>query len=412
MTLTNDQKNVFDKVMERLGKRHYQISPDFDYITIGGLAGTGKTFLISVIRQELASYFDTRVAFVAYTGKASSVLKSKLIDNNSFFRTDFVGTIHSLIYRPEMKYDTKTKRMVITRWIKKDVLPYDLIFVDEASMVNKQIWLDLLDYNIPIIAVGDYGQLPPIGDPFNLMDKPNYLLTEIKRQALDNPIIRLTIDIRNGKSIPYGFYDQDHKGVFTLPWSSENCKNVWDSLDFSSEDIIVLCGKNNSRVRINEMIRKKLGYTIQEPYPGEKIIFLKNNYTSKVLNGMLGRNLFLLYETKDIYDMTIELDDYEEVYSGLVYNGCFGKEQYGEELEKLQNLSNKKKIMKERKVDTIDICDFGYCISVHKSQGSEFKKVVCFVEKSYYWDKQFMQRWLYTAATRAKEKLFLITEFS
>ena len=420
MELTKDQEYVFNEVMDKLGapkNRTPVYYPNFKYITIGGYAGTGKTFLISILRNEIYKIFRNRnIAFVTFTGKASSVLKGKLEDNNAIFSGDFIGTIHSLIYVPELKYDKNTHRMIITKWVKKPELQYDLIFVDEASMVNKQIWFDLLNYKIPIIAVGDHGQLPPVGDQFNLMENLNYVLTEIKRQALDNPIIRLSQDIRNGKEIPYGFYDQNNKSVFKLSWKSEECKKIFNNLDFTSEEMIVLCGMNKTRVSINQMIRNKLGFINPEPYPSEKIIFLKNNYTSKVMNGMLGKNLFLLYEDKDVYNMTVSLDGINEPYSGLVYNGCFGKEQYDLDYEKLQiltkKLKNKNKIPRnkiDKTADTIDICDFGHTISVHKAQGSSKRKVVLFQEKSYFWNEEFMRRWLYTGVTRAEEKLFIIT---
>jgi len=410
--LTNDQNYVFKKVMDRLGVSlsKSNILPDFKYITIGGLAGTGKTFLISIIRNEIEDKFkNTNVAFATFTGKASSVLKSKLVENNAIFEGDFVGTIHSLIYKPELRYDKNIHKMVVINWIKKDFIPYDLIFIDEASMVNREIWRDLIEYEIPIIAVGDHGQLPPVGEQFNLMKKPDYLLTEIMRQALDNPIIRLSQDIRNGKDIPMGFYDKNNKGIFKISWNSKECKQIFDNLNFVDEDMIILCGLNKTRVSVNQLIRDKLGFINPEPYPGERVIFLKNNYNSKVFNGMIGKNLFLLYEAKNIYNMTIELDNTEGTYSGLVYNGCFGKEQYQDSLSMLPELIKKnKKTMKNVNTNTIDVCDFGYCISVHKSQGSEFKKVICFLEKSYYWDDEYMKKWLYTACTRAKEKLMLI----
>lgn len=403
--LTKDQQFIFEKVMERCGatKNSSTFFPNFKYLTIGGLAGTGKTFLISILRNEMYQKFrGLKIAFVTFTGKASSVLKNKLVENESYFEgEDFVGTIHSLIYIPVMKYDKNLHKMVIDKWEKKTRLDFNLIFVDEASMVNKQIWDDLISYNIPIIAIGDHGQLPPIGDSFSLMTTPNYLLTQIKRQALNNPIIRLTIDIRNGKEIPYGFYDQNNQNVFKLPWNSDHCKNLFDKIDFSEDDLILLCATNKTRVAFNNMVREKLGYNNPEPYPGEKIIFLKNNYESKVLNGMMGKNLFLLYEDKNLYNMTISLFDSEEVYSGSVFNGCFGKQNYEEAM------NNYYSIFKKNKKKKYDVCDYGYCISVHKSQGSEFKKVICYVEKGF-WDGEFMKRWLYTACTRAKEKLFLI----
>jgi len=410
MILTYDQTLIFDKVMERMGSKRSHYSPDFKFITIGGFAGTGKTFLISILRQELLNNWkNLRVAFACFTGKASSVLKMKLEENDSVFEEDFCGTIHSLIYRPEILYDKKLKKMVITKWIKKTDLDYDLLIIDEASMINSSLWNDLLSFKIPIIAVGDHGQLPPVGDTFNLMVNPEYTLTEIKRQSLDNPIIRLTKDIRNGVHIPYGFYDEKNKSIFKLSWNSSECKKAFDKIDFSNfEDTIILCGLNKTRVWVNQMIRERLGYRQIEPYPGDRIVFLKNNYNTKILNGMLGKVLFFLYEAKNVYNLAVLLDGYDEPFSGIVYDGCFGKEKYDDVYEELQK-TKYKNIIKKSNFGSIDICDWGYCISTHKSQGSEFKRVICFVEKSYYWDDEYMKKWLYTAATRAKEKLFLIT---
>lgn len=414
MELTNDQSLIFDQIMEKLGIGHYsnpRFYPDFKYVTIGGFAGTGKTFLISIIRKAINDKWNSsiRIAFATFTGKASSVLQLKLKENDAIYPEDYCGTIHSLIYRPLIEFDKKIKKMVIKKWIRKEELDYDLIIIDEASMVNFELWKDITSYNIPIIAVGDHGQLPPVGDKFNLMSKPNYVLTEIKRQSLDNPIIRLTQDIRNGIEIPYGFYDENNKSVFKLPWNSEECKKIFDSLDFTNNnDMIVLCGLNKTRVSINQMIRNKIGYTSPEPYPGDRVVFLKNNPITKVLNGMLGQVMFLLYEAKNVYNMSVLLDGYEDPFAGIVYNGCFGKEKYEDAYLELQN-KYYKQVINKSDFSSIDICDWGYCISTHKSQGSEFKKVICFVEKSYYWDDEYMKKWLYTAATRAKEKLFLIT---
>lgn len=401
---------MFKKVMERIDINN-EFFPDFSFLTIGGYAGTGKTFLISIIRKELKERFkNINVAFVTFTGKASSVLNLKLKENGSLFGPDYCGTIHSLIYKPEMKYDKKLNKMIISRWVKRDDLNhlYDLIILDEASMVDMDIWRDLISFHLPIIAVGDHGQLPPINGNFNLMLNPEYILTEIKRQSLENPIIRLTQDIRNGKEIPFGFYDKDNQNVFKLPWKSEECKKVFDKLDFLSNDLMLLCGMNKTRSTINKLIRDRLNFTLAEPYPGEKIVFLKNNYKSNVLNGMLGKILLFEYEDKNLYNLTVGVDGVEEIYSGIVFDKFFGKESY--DLNDPILTSNEfKKRVKKSGYETVDFCDFGYCISVHKSQGSEWQKCIIFQERSYYWNDEYMRRWLYTSASRAKEKLFIIT---
>lgn len=415
MELTNDQKVTLDQVMVKLRGSQYssEFKPNFDFITIGGYAGTGKTFLISILRKEIYDNWKTKnVAFVSFTGKAVHVMKIKLNDSGSFFQEDFCGTIHSFIYRPEMKYDKKTKKMIIAKWIKKerDELRdlYDLIFVDEASMVSEMLWKDLLFYDIPMIAVGDHGQIPPVGDNFNLMSNPQFTLNEIKRQENGNPIIQLSQDIRMGKEIPYGFYDEKNKNIFKLPWNSEERKKVFEKINFRDDNLIMLCGMNKTRVMFNQMIRDKLKYKYPEPYPGERVVCLKNNHFIKISNGQLGTVSFLLHEAKDIYNMVIQMDGFSEPYGGIVHNCCFGKEQYGDSMLELQD-KKYKKIIKESDYDCIDLFDFGYCISTHKSQGSEWDKVILIQERSYYWDDDFYKRWLYTACTRAKEKLFIIT---
>lgn len=411
--LTSDQKNTLEKVMGQMGgfNEFSHFNPDFDYLTIGGFAGTGKTHLIGLIRNEIRKKWKKcSVAFVSFTGKASSVLYSKLKENKYFFAKDFCGTIHSLMYTPVYHFDKKINKMVIKNWIKKQKLEFDLIFIDEASMVNKIVWDDLKEYNIPIIAVGDHGQLPPVGDDFSLMAAPQYILTEVKRQSLENPLIRLSQEVRMGGQIPYGFYDKKSHNIFKLNWNTTECKTIFNKINFNTQDIIILCGFNATRVSINQMIRNKLNFHGFEPYPGERVICLKNNKDSKIMNGMLGSILFLMYEDKDMYNMSVMMDGTDNIYTGIVYNGCFNTIDYAKETNEIFSDKYQKHWKKIKNVgyNQIDLFDFGYCISVHKSQGSEWKKVILFEERSHVWDDLFYSRWLYTAITRAKEKLFVI----
>lgn len=410
--LTNCQKNTLNSVMIDLGESNGspRFFPNFDFITIGGYAGTGKTFLLCKIRKEINNKWkNLNIAFCSFTGKASSVLKSKLIENNSFYNNDYCGTIHSLIYTPEFHFDKKLKKFTIKRWIKKDKIPYDLIIVDEGSMINLSLWNDLVEYHIPIIVAGDHGQLPPVGDDFNIIKNPKYILNEIRRQNIDNPIIRLSQDIRNGMDIPFGFYDEKNKTVFKTKWDDKETQQFFNNLDFNNENIIVLCGTNKTRAILNRIIRKNLKYSFPEPYPGERVICLRNNHYNKIMNGQLGTLLFLLYEGKNVYNASIRIDGFSDVYSGLIYKETFGRESYEDCLSDIIQKRSIQKIIKESDYDQIDLFDFGYAISVHKSQGSEWNKVILFQERSFYWNDDFYKKWLYTAVTRSKEKLFVIT---
>lgn len=166
--LTKEQQNAHDSIIDWFKS---DMSP---YISVGGLAGTGKTTLIGFITKTLQNEDLVRtIAYVAYTGKASTVLKSKIKDRGW---NDYVGTIHSLIYIPIKDKDTGE----IKYWGKRDEIDADLIVLDEASMVDKDIWKDLLSYDIPILVVGDHGQLPPIGENnFSLMKNPDIKLETI-----------------------------------------------------------------------------------------------------------------------------------------------------------------------------------------------------------------------------------------
>ena len=126
------------------------------YITLGGYAGTGKSTLIAVFKNELAkAHKDIRIGFCSYTGKAAQNLKNKLKEAGALSVKDSVGTIHGLIYTPRENEEGR-----ITGWDRKEELERHLIIVDEASMVDGLIWADLLGYGIPIVAVGDHGQQP------------------------------------------------------------------------------------------------------------------------------------------------------------------------------------------------------------------------------------------------------------
>ena len=405
-TLTDEQNDICESILHWFYfERYHDDVPN--YKTIGGYAGTGKTYLISLLSKIFKKDDDRfKIAFVAFTGKASSSLKTNLeIEDCYNDNSDYCGTIHSLIYKPETRYDAKQKRMVITGWTQKqsEEVVYDLIIIDEASMISSKIWNDLRKYDIPIIAVGDHGQLPPIGDKFNLMNGSNlnYKLTQIQRQTSESGIISLSTFIRQNGYIPHGKYS---KSVFKVNWNTELCQKVFNSIDFLNDDVICICGFNNTRVHINNLIRKKLKYKKQIPYPSERVVCLKNNSTKGVFNGQLGTVSWMMPKNKEKCEMTIMMDGMGEFYDGVVNLNCFGKKDYSEMYEPV--------IVKKKKVyPSGDFFDFGYCLSVHKSQGSEFNKVILFEEKSQYWDDEYYKRWLYTGVTRAKNSLMIVSGY-
>ena len=170
MDLSIEQKKVHDNVVNWLNTRNDDIDT---FQIISGFAGTGKTFLLTKIRETLQGDLKYKnIAFCAPTGRAASVLKRKLKDI-SITRDDFIGTIHILLYFPKICPITKK----IIGWVRKPLsaFNYDLLFVDEASMINLEMWSDLYSLKIPLIISGDKEQLPPVdANDFSIMSKPFY----------------------------------------------------------------------------------------------------------------------------------------------------------------------------------------------------------------------------------------------
>jgi exodeoxyribonuclease-5 len=388
LNLTDNQKTVLQKLLE-----WYKASAgQSKFITLGGYAGTGKTTLVSIFRDRLNTQNPKhKVAFCAYTGKATRVLKGKLVENKSIFPKDNISTIHSLIYSPMINSSEE-----IIGWKQKEIdeVRYDLIIIDEASMVDFQIWKDLLTYGIPIIAVGDHGQLPPINNNFSLMQRPLLRLEEIHRQAKDNPIIDISIKARTRGFIPIGKYSEC---VIKYDRRAEDAQqNIGDLLEAYDEDSLILCGYNHTRIKLNKHIRQIRGFDSSTPQIGDRLICLRNNHKKGIFNGLLG-TLTSIDEADDSWFYSkIDLDDEDKPYEGLIFAEQFNN------AGSVSYTQDRKQAMKG------DLFDFGYALTVHKAQGSQAKKVVLFEERFSKMDDDMWRRWLYTAVTRAEEELYII----
>lgn len=414
--LTKSQNRVNDAVINQMEKSGFRSTffrdPELFTTRIGGYAGTGKTYLMSHMRKEMKTIFPhVHVAFVTFTGKASSVLENKLISNGARYDTDYVGTIHGIIYYPDVQYDPKLKMNVIKGWKKRDQEDldwYNLIMIDEASMVSSKLWKDLLGYKKPIIAVGDHGQLPPIGDgAFSLMKHPDHVLTEIQRQALHSPIISLSKFIRENGYIPFKF-PQYNQEVFKMSWRQPQAQRIWKNNIVYGDDLMVLAPFNKTRQSLNKFIRTKQNYNQKIPCPGERIICLKNNHHSGIMNGMLGNVIWVMPEDYGLYRMTIQMDGFHDPHECMVSNKCFGQSEYPD-LHRVDE--SQKECAREKGFVSIDYFDFGYASSVHKAQGSEWDRVIFFEQRTKFWNENVFTRLLYTGVTRASKKLFVISDY-
>lgn len=382
MQLTREQQTAIKNLSYWVKK------PKTQFITLGGFAGTGKTTLIAELRKQLDT--KNKVAFVSFTGKAARVLKTKLKESGTTQKKDFVGTIHSLIYSPIE--DEKTD--IIVGWEKKEKVPYDLIIIDEASMVNREIWEDLLSFGKQIIAVGDHGQLPPIHGKFNLMSDPHIKLEEIHRQAKENPIIELSFLARTKGHIPFKKYSENVMKINKDDFEAQ--EEINDLLQSFDTDTMVLCGYNNTRIKLNQFIRGNLGFENPRPIKGDQVICLRNNHKEQIFNGMIGKLESI--EDADDKNYLVEVIFEDDMSS---FKGVILKEQFN--APQALNFTNDRK-----KTLNADLFDFGYALTVHKAQGSQARRVILFEERFSRMDDEMWRKWLYTAVTRAESELFIV----
>ncbi len=388
LLLSSDQKTALNKILQwyKSGKDSNQ------FITLGGYAGTGKTTIIAILRKELDKvHSKLKVGFASYTGKAARVMRNKLHEQQVIAKQDSIGTIHSLIYSPIVN-----DRQEIIGWEKKDTIDRNLIIIDEASMVDSNIWRHLLSYKVPIIAVGDHGQLPPIEGNFNLIQNPKLKLEEIHRQAKQNPIIGLSIQAREHGLVRPGHYSDTVNKFIKDDFDMLETMN--EMLSNYTNETLILCGYNITRRKLNGYIRNVLGFESSEPTLGDRVICLRNNHKKNIFNGMLGTIIDIKKENESWYTAEIKMDG--EDNNDPHYRGLISVKQF--EADSALNFTNKRS-----EIMLGDLFDFGYALTVHKAQGSQAKKVILFEERFKKMTDDEWKRWLYTAVTRAEEELYI-----
>jgi len=388
LELTQDQQQALKTLDNWLKK------PNRQYIALGGYAGTGKTLLLSLFRQQI---FDSnpklKIAFCSFTGKAAQVLKYTLNFQKVLYKTDSVSTIHALIYQA---IDDENGRVI--GWKKRETLDANLIIIDEASMISEHIWHDLLSFGLPIVAAGDHGQLPPVGENFSLMENLDIRLEQIHRQAADSPIIKLSMLARE-----YGFIPLGRLSPYVVKYNRQDpdINNIiQEMLEQWNDETLFLVGRNKTRVKLNTEIRAVLEIYNESPQPKDRVICVKNSWQTGIFNGMLGTIEKIKPKTDGKgkvhwYQTEIMMDD------GTFYQGDVSAYQF-----------NRDMVIREapgldfRKIG--DLFDFGYALTVHKAQGSSAPKVVVFEERNQHQSDDDWKRWLYTAVTRAEKELFII----
>lgn len=390
-----------------------QSSPIF---YLAGFAGTGKTTLA----RHLAQGVEGQVLFGAYTGKAAHVLRQKGCPSAS--------TLHSLIYLPKDKsrqalreleqslmelvgqlrmenaedYDVYGHPQVRTLQARMDeereklsqpafalnpesaVQDADLLVVDECSMVGGRMGEDLLSFGTPILVLGDPAQLPPVGEGgFFTGREPDFMLTEIHRQARDNPIVALATDVREGRGLKAGTYGDS--AVLSRQFLKPEDPLAADQ---------ILVGRNRTRRACNRRVRELLGLGPDwTPAPSDKLVCLRNDHDLGLLNGSLWNVAGVAGVEDEKVVMTLESLD--GVGAGQVDVQAIRHHFRGDpDLPPWW----------ERKESSE--FDYGYALTVHKAQGSQWDRVLLFDESRVF--REDAAKWLYTGITRAAESVVVV----
>lgn len=369
------------------------------YVVISGYAGTGKSTLVRFIIDALDVSKD-KVAYATYTGKAAEVLRKKGNKN--------AMTLHKLLYESHPRKEGGFYHKP------KPSLEYTIVVVDEVSMAPRSMIDMLLKHNVYVIFLGDPFQLPQIdkNESHDLLDHPHIFLDQVMRQASESEIIQLTMKIRNHEPI------DNKKGneVIILP------RKGLVTGHFTWADQII-CATNATKSAINQKMRTMLGFS-GLPQDGEKMICLRNYWDdlstdgeTALVNGMTGiiRNPFTTfvmaprYLKLDRYRFNIIMGEFE-AEDGSCFSSVNMDQQMIETGEKCIDWRDFYTLnsLKHRIGDIIPReFAYGYAITGHKAQGSEWDKVLV-IEESFPYDKEEHARWLYTACTRASKKLVLI----
>lgn len=388
--LTEGQAQALDSI-ERLGSCNRSV------LIINGYAGVGKTTLLKIVAQK---YPDLLV--LTPTGKAALRVKE--------VAGCHAETMHKWLYIPEV--DSKTLEVSFRR---KNVIElyrpnFHSIVVDEASMVSESLWNDLQDaaylLGLNIVLVGDSFQLPPVEDDFSIFKQgfKQIDLTEVVRQTLDSPIIQAATALRLG---------QYTKALSSLPIVKQSelisqCGKMW------ANDGIILCHTNETRNFINTKTREHLSCDVGRPGPGEPLLVQKNNYGIGAFNGEVIKlesfnKIGFFKFIKDKYSKSSAFVNFAEVKLNGLQPCVIALEQLENKISNINSSVLDREVRKHYKrldkdIQFLDV-NYGYCLTTHKSQGSEWDSALVLIEPTISPTTLLGRRFLYTAITRAKREV-------
>ena len=352
MSLTIEQQNAVDILYSRIKSR--------EKLTIlAGIAGSGKTYTMRYLLNQLP---HRNIVGCSFTGTAA-----KQLENSSGLNS---VTLHNLLYTPIIVRDE------VVGFEKKHPQAFeniDLIVLDEHAMTPKKLMEDLLELDIPIIALGDVNQLPAIGESHQYASMFHARLTEPMRQSLNNPILNLAYKALNGELVVNGVYGKDDS---VLVANKTELNPKW-----LHREVQVICGTNKTKDKINDFITGNAHF----PATGDRIMFLKNSFKQSITNGTMA-TVLNCYNRGKFLDMYFRND---------------GTGQKGR-VKTLWRESNPK----FNKFITTN-CDFQFAATTHKLQGATIDRNCILIDESWAF-REHSRNWLYTALTRIAENRKLI----
>lgn len=377
---------------------------------LAGYAGTGKTTIAeNIVKYGLA--LNRECIITAPTNQAVKVLKDKFGDIKVVFKT-----LHSTLYgSPDP--DTGT-------WVPSVTFKaYHVILVDEASMISQSVYADLIhevqSAKAKVIFFGDSFQLEPVGDDPEILQNKNFELTEVKRQGISSEILLYATCLRNLKQI---IIPSESRGEVQILGKQATARAFLQSV-IHNENSIFIIGTNKARLILNEKARQvKFGeHATDEPQNGDRILFIGNGthfvngdrMTLENVTTITAKNLPIKGSSQDFpsFLRAYLITNYSKkilllpnIEKSSVYHAQFldANEHFPTGWYDKNVINHKYELSKE-----VSIATYGYVITAHKSQGSQWEKV--FVHQDAF---RSNPRWLYTAVTRAEKELTLTSESS
>ncbi len=443
-----------DAFLKKISQFVLSDNPD-EIFVLKGYAGTGKTTLLSNLVHQLP-FVNKKYVMLAPTGRAAKVISN--------YAKQPAYTIHKKIYYPK-----KDKNSGVAFTMQANKHKNTIFIVDESSMISDNVTdatmythgslLDDLMYyvysgqNCKLIIVGDTAQLPPVGmdeSPalnedklaLNYQMKVDFIeLTEVMRQEEDSGILYNATELR--EQLQQEFYDffefdvKPFKDIIRLQDGYETLDAIHDAYSKKGTEETIFIVRSNKRAnQYNQQIRTRILDNESEMSAGDYIMVVKNNYfwlkdsktTDFIANGDI-LEILQIYKHHDLYgfrfasvkvrmidypdmppfDTIVLLDTLHSESASLTYEESNRLYQevmldYQEETTAFRRMQ---KVKNNEYFNALQI-KFAYAVTCHKSQGGQWDTV--FIEQPYLpngINKDYM-RWLYTALTRAKEKVYLI----